>query len=603
MMIQRLIPIESIREAFGVLPPAIKIRLWIVSFLQSALSVLDLVALVLVGSLGSLAVTGIQSGRPSSNSAFILNLFGLAEEAFQRQVAILGVATAALLITKTLTSAFLNYRIFFFMSNVSAQISSNLVARYINQTFMDVKKRSSQETLYGFTSGVSSISNGIIGNFISLLGDLVLLFVMMIGVFAIDMQVGLFTFGFFGAIAILTYRLSSRASTYIASSLVRENIDSNNLVLTVTRLFRELSTRGILGAFATKIRDSRFRISRLEANQAFVPFITKYIMELTMILGGLLLTALQFTTKNAAEAISGIAVFLLASSRISPAILRFQQALLQVNAAVAGSSITFGMLHDLRNLDEVKYNSASFYTDHEGFTPEIDFSNVHFSYPEANGTMFKNFSVKIRVGEIVSIIGPSGSGKTSFADLILGQLEPQKGRVTISSISPKDAQLLYPGAIGYVPQEIYLFEGTIKSNILLGFEEKQVDETLIWDALRRAELETWVRSQESGLDHRVSENGFNISGGQRQRLGLARALLTKPKLLILDESTSSLDKITESDVAETISKLKGHSTVISIAHRQAMISISSRVIDLSKLRPNNGKTKKLIPRKKLSRLD
>jgi len=582
----RIIPIEKIRDSFKVLPLATKRRLLIVSIVQGALSILDLVALILVGSLGSLAVTGIQSSEPASSNALVLNIFNLNGASFQKQVAILGIVTALLLITKTLSSAYLNYRIFFFMSTVSAQISSNLMSRYVNTTFLDIKKRSSQETLQALTSGVSSISNGIVSNFVSLVSDLFLLFVMILGVSTIDPKIGFFTLFFFGGVAIMTYRFTSRAAEEIAGFLVHENITSNNQVLMVTRMFREIATRGMLGTYSNRIKDGRFRISKLEANQAFVPFVTKYIMELTIIVGGLLLTALQFAIENAAEAMSGIAVFILASSRVSPAILRVQQALIQVKAAVAGSSITFGILEELKGRSEISSNDPRFELNHVGFSPEILFESILFTYPGSKKIIFKDLSIHIDSGEIVSIVGPSGSGKTSFADLILGQLTPQLGQILVSGLPPKSAQLRYPGAIAYVPQEIYLFQGTIKENILLGFTGLEVDENYIWDALERAELAEWVNSQDETLNHRISENGSNISGGQRQRLGLARALLTKPKILILDESTSSLDKNTEIEIAKTISKLKGQATVISIAHRPAMIKISSRVIDISRIKSN-----------------
>jgi ABC-type multidrug transport system fused ATPase/permease subunit len=593
-LINRVIPIDKVRSAFQILPRSTKKRLFVVSITQAALSILDLVALVLVASLGSLAVTGIQSARPSSSNNLVLDFFGLSGQGFQRQVAILGSLTAILLIVKTIASAYLNYRIFFFMSTVSAQISSSLLSRYVNKTFLDIKRRSSQETLQAFTSGVSSISNGIVGNFVSLVGDLFLLVIMLFGITSLDPKVGLFTLLFFGLIAILTYRYVSRASTNIAGTLLVENIASNNLVLSVTRIFREIGTRGLLGTYASRIKNSRFRIAKLEARQAFIPFITKYIMELTLIVGGLLLTAIQFATESAAEAISGIAVFILASSRISPAILRLQQSLLQVKAAVAGSLFTFEMLHELEGQSQVLELEGAFRVNHGDFKPVIIFENVNFRYPGSKDYIFKNFNTHIETGEIVSIIGPSGSGKTSFADLILGQLQPQSGIVSVSGLNPKDAQEAYPGAIAYVPQEIYLFEGSIKENLLLGFDEKSVKEKLIWEALRGAELDEWVKSQPSELDHLIKENGSNVSGGQRQRIGLARALLTKPNLLILDESTSSLDSVTEIEIAKTISKLKGTPTVISIAHRPAMIDISSRIIKIVKNKPRKVSKKNSV---------
>lgn len=588
-VISRIIPIDKVKESFQILPSSSRKRLFIVTITQAFLSVLDLIALLLVGSLGSLAVTGIQSASPSSGAAKIIDILGIQDQKLQSQVAIIGFLTAALLVTKTLSSAYLNYKVFFFMSAVSAQISSTLLSKYVTFTFLDIKKRGSQETLFALTHGVSAISNGIVGNFVNLAGDSILLIIMLIGITSIDFKVGLFTVLFFGITALSTHRYASRASVNIATSLVKENIGSNNLVLIILRTFRELSARGLLGFFAVKIRHVRFRISRLEAQQAFIPFVTKYVMELTLIVGGLILSGIQFATQEAAGAVSSIAVFVLASSRISPAILRLQQSVLQVKAAVAGSSITFHLLHELRNRSAISEELMVFQTNHKKFNPVIQFDRVDFSYPNSKKQIFQDFSIRIRKGEIVSIVGPSGSGKTSFADLVLGQLEPDSGSVLVSGLHPKEAQRLYPGAIAYVPQEIYLFEGSIIENILLGLDTVHVKENLIWDALRLAEIKDWVKSLEQGFDYQVKENGSNISGGQRQRIGLARALLTRPKLLILDEATSSLDKITEIEVAKTISNLKGRATVISIAHRPAMINMSSRVIDISQVKISKAK--------------
>lgn len=592
-IINGLVPLNEVRSAFRILPTAIKKRLAMVAATQGLLAGLDLIALILVGNLGSLAITGIQSKNPQPNNVYILNLLGIENQSFQRQVGILGGLTAILLVFKTLASSYLNYRVFYFMSKISAQISSTLLSKYVTLTYLDVKRRSSQETLFGLTIGVSAISNGIIGNFITLSSDMFLLVIMLTGVATIEPKVGLFTLLFFGSVALISHRITSKSSASVASSLAQEHIKSNNLVLLVIKTFRELTTRGLLGFYAMKIKNSRYRISSLEAKQSFIPFVSKYIMELTLIVGGLLFTAIQFLTENAASAFSGIAIFILASSRISPAILRVQQSLLQVKTAVAGSSITFEMLDELKERNAISENEIVFRTRHNNFDPKITFEEVSFAYPLSKEQVFNDFSIEIDKGEIVSIIGPSGIGKTSFADLILGQLEPQRGIVTISGMLPRKAQEEFPGAIAYVPQEIFLFEGSIKENLLLGMKENLVSKEIIWSALRRADIDKWVKRLDLSIDHPILENGSNLSGGQKQRLGLARALLTNPKLLILDESTSSLDVKTELDVARTISKLKGRTTVISIAHRPAMIGISSRIIEIRKNGQARDSKKKL----------
>jgi ABC-type multidrug transport system fused ATPase/permease subunit len=187
-------------------------------------------------------------------------------------------------------------------------------------------------------------------------------------------------------------------------------------------------------------------------------------------------------------------------------------------------------------------------------------------------------SLQIRPGELVAFVGPSGAGKTTLIDLILGVLNPGSGRVEISGCTPLAAIEKWPGCIGYVPQDVVIFNGTIRENIALGFDSEFVSDVQISEALKVAHLKEFVQSLPEGLDTRVGDRGTKLSGGQRQRLGIARAMYTKPKLLVLDEATSSLDGKTESAISESISELAGNVTVILIAHRLSTVRNADQVV-------------------------
>lgn len=347
-------------------------------------------------------------------------------------------------------------------------------------------------------------------------------------------------------------------------------------------MFRELIARGQMNDYATKVKVSRFRISNLEARQAFLPYVGKYLMELALIFGGLILTAIQFSTKDAVSAISGIAVFLLAGTRLLPAILRLQQSYIQIKSSISTSEITFELVEELSghssSIDEKVAPSIT----HRGFNPIIEFRDIKFRYPGKRQELFTNLSLTIEAGERISVIGTSCSGKTSLVDLILGQLTPDKGEVLLSGLAPRVAQAKFPGAVAYVPQDIFIFEGTIRENILCGLAENIFNDDAIWEVISQVELFDWVKSLSESLSYHISEGGLNISGGQRQRIGLARALITKPKLLLLDEATSALDRKTEIEIAQTIKTLPKKTTVVSIAHRPAMMKISSRIIEMNR---------------------
>ena len=177
-------------------------------------------------------------------------------------------------------------------------------------------------------------------------------------------------------------------------------------------------------------------------------------------------------------------------------------------------------------------------------------------------------------------MGPSGAGKTSLVDAILGVLPSSNSSVIISGMTPLEAVTHWSGAIAYVPQDVLISDGSIRQNVSIGFPDSEATDDLVWEAIEMAQLKVFVQSLPNQLDSQVGERGTRISGGQKQRLGIARAMFTKPKLLVLDEATSSLDGQTESDIADAIQALKGIVTVVMIAHRLSTVRDADKVIYL-----------------------
>jgi ABC-type multidrug transport system fused ATPase/permease subunit len=216
--------------------------------------------------------------------------------------------------------------------------------------------------------------------------------------------------------------------------------------------------------------------------------------------------------------------------------------------------------------------------DHIGFTPTIEVKDLYFKYPNSEFVAVDGQKFLIDAGSSVAVVGSTGAGKTTAVDLILGILEPQDGSVLISGMEPQDAIARWPGAISYVPQDVVISNGTIRENVGLGYKSEFVNEEFVWDAVKAAQLESYVNSLPFGLDTQVGERGTRMSGGQRQRLGIARALFTKPKLLVLDEATSALDGETEAAISKAVQDLRGNVTVIMIAHRLSTVRNADSVI-------------------------
>lgn len=237
----------------------------------------------------------------------------------------------------------------------------------------------------------------------------------------------------------------------------------------------------------------------------------------------------------------------------------------------------FCAIRDRKNQNIVNYVAPP---DHKlPYDDILSVENVSFRYDDGKNDVLTDVSFTVPKGKFVGIIGPSGAGKTTFVDILLGLLEPTSGRITIDGVDISTDIRAWQENLAYVPQSIYLIDGTIKENIALGMEEKDIDDRQVEKVLKMAELYDYVISLPDGIETKVGERGVRLSGGQRQRIGIARALYQRPEVLILDEATSALDNDTEKSITDTILKLKGKITILSIAHRVSTLEECDYKVD------------------------
>jgi ABC-type multidrug transport system fused ATPase/permease subunit len=565
-----------------VLSKSDKRKLYAVVLIQIMLGALDLVGVGLIGVIGSLAISGVGSKQPGNRVQWLLDTLNLDGFDLQNQAMILGILAVSVMVLKTILSMIFIRKMLYFLSFKGAKLSSNLVSRLLAQPLLTVQSRSNQETLFILTSGVSSITIGVLATFVALISDTSLLLVMAIGLFVVDPILSLSTFALFAAIAFMLYRVMQVRARILGERNRQTNVDSSSMILEVLSSYRELVVKNRRNHYSRKIGDKRYELAAATAELSFMPNISKYVIEITVIVGSLMISAIQFVTQDAAHAVATLSVFFAASTRIAPAVLRIQQSSLTIRSNTGLAGPTLELIESL-GIDELVKEDAGFIDFvHDGFIADLEIMNVSLKYPGKDIFAVNDLSVKIKKGEIVAFVGPSGAGKTTLIDILLGILEPEKGQVMISGLPPLDAIVKWPGAIGYMPQDILIANGTVRENVMLGFDAKVEYEEQVSKALNTAQLSEFVLALPFGLDQPMGDRGTNISGGQRQRLGIARAIFTAPKLLVLDEATSALDGETEANISSAIQAFRGDVTVLMIAHRLSTVLTADRVIYMDK---------------------
>jgi ABC-type multidrug transport system fused ATPase/permease subunit len=313
----------------------------------------------------------------------------------------------------------------------------------------------------------------------------------------------------------------------------------------------------------------------------FLPYVSKYVIETTVVLGAILIGATQFILQDAMHAVATLAIFLAAGARIAPAVLRIQQGSILMRGSLGQATPTLDLIDLLGDSPVIENIDDTVDLVHEGFQSTIQMTNVSLTYPNKNIPSISDISLTIPPGASVAFVGPSGAGKTTIIDVLLGVLNPDEGSVLISGLPPLLAVAKWSGAVSYVPQDVVIAAGTIRENVALGYPREAATDELVNSALKVAHLDKFVADLPEGLDTQVGERGAKISGGQRQRLGIARAVFTHPHLLVLDEATSSLDGETEAGISDAIHSLRGSTTVVMSAHRLSTIRNADIVVYLS----------------------
>ncbi len=277
----------------------------------------------------------------------------------------------------------------------------------------------------------------------------------------------------------------------------------------------------------------------------------------------IVLTLTGTSTENMLEVLSTLAA---AAFVLLPAVNRINN---QINSIAYFEPFFMGVSDNLQEEIEDDRVDMSFAAEAEKLPLErsIELRDITYAYPNTEKLIFDHAELEIAIGSAVGIVGTSGAGKSTIVDVLLGLLEVRSGAIYADGVDVKTCYRAFLKNIGYIPQMIFMLDDTIRRNVAFGVHDQDIDEERIWEVLREAQLDEFVKSLPEGLDTGIGERGIRLSGGQRQRIGIARALYHDPEILILDEATSALDNDTEAAIMDSINRLHGRKTLVIIAHR------------------------------------
>ncbi|CUQ41599.1 Lipid A export ATP-binding/permease protein MsbA [Fusicatenibacter sp. 2789STDY5834925] len=298
----------------------------------------------------------------------------------------------------------------------------------------------------------------------------------------------------------------------------------------------------------------------------------RLLIETVCIAGLVLYLILQIASgKEVAAMITQIGVFAVAAMRLLPSANRINNYLTSISYFEPFFMGVSDNLQEEINDRNVNYDAEAYEARKEikklPVLKKIELKDIVYKYPNTDVLIFNHADMEIPVGCSVGVVGTSGAGKTTIIDVLLGLLNIQEGSILADGVEVREHYEEWLKNIGYIPQTIFMIDASIRKNVAFGVPDEEIDDNKVWQALKEAQLDEFVRGLSEGLDTGIGERGIRLSGGQRQRIGIARALFEDPEVLVLDEATSALDNETEAAIMDSINRLHGRKTLIIIAHR------------------------------------
>jgi ATP-binding cassette, subfamily B, bacterial PglK len=459
---------------------------------------------------------------------------------------------------------------------LNTKLSEQLYKNYLDQDYLFHVKKNSSEMIRIVIAEINFFIKNVIMPLLLVIMEILVFFGITILLLSVDTKNTIYIILIFLILGIFYFLLINKKLTkWGKEKIYHEGLRLKNLTqglngIKIVKMFNRENF------FLNTFNVNSYRSAKVVENATILSQIPRIAVEFIAVF--LIIFFIIFnveSSSNLPEQFPKLALFAAAAFRLMPSVNRLFNNLQTLRYSAPSVNLMYSQ-YPLKNKEYNDNNNLSKFD----FSKNINISNLSFKYPETKGHVLKNINFEIKFGESIGIIGETGSGKTTLIDIICGLVDAESGKISVDGVDIRSNIRSWQKNIGYVPQNVYLLDDTIRKNIIFGQKKDEKSEENLINSIKYSQLDKLISNLPDDLETIVGERGARLSGGQVQRIGIARALNNNAKLLIFDESTSALDIQTEKELINKISKLKNKKTLIMISHRLSVLENCDKIYEV-----------------------
>jgi ATP-binding cassette subfamily C protein len=569
--------LKAVKASLAFMTRTERSKWYLLIIARSTLSIFDLAGILAIGFVVTSTAAFLTEGSSPNR---VLEFAGFSFPAVTAQSLPLAAATIlAVFLLKAFLSILITKKVAFFVAKIEARSARYIAEKVFGGNLDHARLRSKEETTYAIQVGSPAAFNGVLNAAATVFAEASLFILICLGFLLVDPLATLAAIAYFAVVALLIQYFVGTLMKRAGEMSVQGTVKANAAVGDLISVFRELSVLGLRHKYIDRIFRARVDAAESEATRFYLNGMPRYIVEASLLLGVAAFILFQTSTGDVVGSAATVGVFLAGGFRLTAAILPLQAALLHISGLLPTASVAYEILstYSTNHKQHISESKAKPNEVNLSATPlGVSFDKVSFQFANSEEPAINNATFKVEAGQQVALIGASGAGKSTIADLMCGVLVPSSGIVEVlqqeRSIKPESGN-----SVSYVPQKPGVVSGTVADNVALGLGPGEFEESLVWEALESANLKQVIKALPNGIHSDLGNFQDGLSGGQIQRLGLARALYSKPGLLVMDEATSALDAESEAEIAKALNQMRGKVTVVLIAHRLNTVQHADRV--------------------------